>query len=223
MRRTPTAYSRSVRWTLFEEVDGQHVQLLLGAARRRRFAKGETVFHEGDPGESLHLIDKGYVAVRVTTPAGDVATLRVLRAGQHFGDLAALSAHRRSATVTALEKTETLEVPSSAIREFSDEHRSFERAMASVIAQQLRSQSNQLLEAMYLPVPRRLARRLVELCDLYDAAVIPLTQDDLAGISGTTRQTVNQLLTEWRQAGTVELGRGRVTVTDRAQLERAAR
>jgi CRP/FNR family transcriptional regulator, cyclic AMP receptor protein len=219
----PSTYSRSVRWALFEEVDDQHVQVLLGAARRRRFAKGETVFHEGDAGESLHLIDKGYVAVRVTTPAGDVATLRVLRAGQHFGDLAVLSADRRSATVTALEKTETLEVPSAVIRDFSSEHRSFERAMTRVIAQQLRSQSNQLLEAMYLPVPRRLARRLIELCDLYAGEAIPLTQDDLAGISGTTRQTVNQLLTEWRDAGTVELGRGRVIVADRARLERSAR
>lgn len=212
-----------MRWGLFEEVDEQQVRQLLAAARRRRFAKGETVFHEGDPGESLHLIDKGFLAVRVTTPGGEVATLRVLRPGQHFGDLAMLSSERRSATVTALDKSETLELPATTIREFSSEHRSFERAMARVIAHQLRNQSQQLLEAMYLPVPRRLARRLAELSDLYDAPVVPLTQDDLAGISGTTRQTVNQLLTEWREAGVVELGRGRVTVLDRDRLVRLAR
>lgn len=212
-----------MRWGLFEEVDEQQVRQLLAAARRRRFAKGETVFHEGDPGESLHLIDKGFLAVRVTTPGGEVATLRVLRPGQHFGDLAMLSSERRSATVTALDKSETLELPATTIREFSSEHRSFERAMARVIAHQLRNQSQQLLEAMYLPVPRRLARRLAELSDLYDAPVVPLTQDDLAGISGTTRQTVNQLLTEWREAGVVELGRGRVTVLDRDRLDRLAR
>lgn len=212
-----------MRWALFEEVDEQHVRQLLAGARRRRFAKGETVFHEGDTGESLHLIDKGFLAVRVTTPGGEVATLRVLRAGQHFGDLAMLSSEHRSATVTALDKSETLEVPATTIREFSSEHRSFERAMARVIAHQLRNQSRQLLEAMYLPVPRRLARRLAELSDLYDSAVVPLTQDDLAGISGTTRQTVNQLLTEWREAGVVDLGRGRVTVVDRERLDRLAR
>lgn len=212
-----------MRWALFDEVDPVHVQSLLASARRRRFGRGETVFHEGDPGDSLHLIDKGYLAVRVTTPAGDVATLRVLRAGQHFGDLAVLSTGRRSATITALEKAETLEVPSAVIHTFSEEHRSFERAMARVIAQQLRSQSHQLLEAMYLPAPRRLARRLAELSDLYGEGHIPLTQDDLAGMSGTTRQTVNQLLVEWRDAGIVELGRGRVTILDRALLDRAAR
>lgn len=212
-----------MRWALFEEVDEQQVRQLLAAARRRRFAKGETVFHEGDPGESLHLIDSGFLAVRVTTPGGEVATLRVLRSGQHFGDLAMLSSEHRSATVTALDKSETLELPAATIREFSSEHRSFERAMARVVAHQLRNQSQQLLEAMYLPVPRRLARRLAELSDLYAAPVVPLTQDDLAGISGTTRQTVNQLLTEWREAGVVELGRGRVTVVDRDRLDRLAR
>jgi CRP-like cAMP-binding protein len=212
-----------VRWALFEEVDEQQVRQLLAAARRRRFARGETVFHEGDPGESLHLIDTGFLAVRVTTPGGEVATLRVLRPGQHFGDLAMLSSEHRSATVTALDKSETLELPATTIREFSMEHRSFERAMARVVAHQLRNQSHQLLEAMYLPVARRLARRLAELSDLYDAPVVPLTQDDLAGISGTTRQTVNQLLTEWREAGVVDLGRGRVTVVDRDRLDRLAR
>ena len=212
-----------MRWALFDEVDPSQVQALLASSRRRRFARGETVFHEGDPGDSLHLIDTGYVAVRVTTPAGDVATLRVLRAGQHFGDLAVLSTGRRSATITALEKVETLEISSSVIHRFCEDHRAFERAMARVIAQQLRSQSYQLLEAMYLPVPRRLARRLVELTALYGDGPVPLTQDDLAGMSGTTRQSVNQLLVEWRDAGIVELGRGRVTVLDRARLERAAR
>jgi CRP/FNR family transcriptional regulator, cyclic AMP receptor protein len=212
-----------VRWGLFDEVDPVQVQSLLASARRRRFGRGETIFHEGDPGDSLHLIDKGFVAVRVTTPAGDVATLRVLRAGQHFGDLAVLSTGRRSATITSLEKVETLEIPSAVIHRFSDEHRSFERAMARVIAQQLRSQSYQMLEAMYLPAPRRLARRLADLSDLYGEGDIPLTQDDLAGMSGTTRQTVNQLLVEWRDAGIVQLGRGRVTVLDRAQLDRVAR
>jgi CRP/FNR family cyclic AMP-dependent transcriptional regulator len=125
--------------------------------------------------------------------------------------------------VLALEKAETLELPGDVIRDFADRHRPFERAITKVIAQQLRSQSALLLDAMYLPAPRRLARRVVELVALYDGGDIPLTQDDLAGISGATRQTVNQLLTEWRDQGIVELGRGRLAVIDVARLERVAR
>jgi CRP/FNR family cyclic AMP-dependent transcriptional regulator len=212
-----------VKWRLFEEIDAEQARSLLALARRRRFARGETVFHEGDLGDSVHLIDTGRVAIRITTPAGEVATIRVLRDGQHFGDLAVLGSHRRSATVLALEKAETLELAGDVIRDFADQHRSFERAVTKVIAQQLRSQSALLLDAMYLPAPRRLARRVVELVALYDGGDIPLTQDDLAGMSGATRQTVNQLLTEWRDQGIVELGRGRLTVVDTARLERVAR
>jgi CRP/FNR family cyclic AMP-dependent transcriptional regulator len=212
-----------MKWRLLADVDADQARSLLAVARRRRFARGDTVFHEGDLGDSVHLIDRGRVAIRVTTPAGDVATIRVLRDGMHFGDLAVVGPHRRSASTVALEKCETLEVSGNDIRAFADEHPSFQRAVTVVIAEQLRSQSALLLDALYLPAPKRLARRLLELHELYDGGEVPLTQDDLAGLSGATRQTVNQLLSEWREEGIVEIARGRVAVLDRARLERAAR
>lgn len=192
-------------------------------ARRRRFRRSESVFHEGDPGDSLHLLASGYVAVRVTTPSGEVATLRVLAPGAHFGDLAVLSTGRRSASVTALQPVESLEIPGAALAEFADRHRSVEQAITRALAVQVRSLSAALLEAMFVPATRRIARRLLELCDVYGQLEVPLTQDDLAGLSGTTRQTVNQQLMEWRQVGLVDAGRSRLIVNDRPGLERAAR
>jgi CRP-like cAMP-binding protein len=211
-----------VQWALFEAVEDEHVRQLLARSRRRRFRRGESVFHEGDPGDSLHLLSSGFVAVRVTTPAGEVATLRVLAPGAHFGDVAVLSTGRRSASITALEPVETLEIPGPELADFAGRHRSVEEAITRNLAKQVRSLSAALLEAMYLPAPRRIARRLLELCDVYGRLEIPLTQDDLAGLSGATRQTVNQQLTEWRQDGIVDLGRSRLIVSDRARLERAA-
>src|SRR5664279_6410691 len=95
-------------WALFSELPPEQARLVLATARRRRFARREVVFHEGDPGDTLHLIDRGHVAVRVTTPLGDTATLRVIGPGEHFGELALVSPAPRSATITALEPTETL-------------------------------------------------------------------------------------------------------------------
>jgi CRP-like cAMP-binding protein len=60
-------------------------------SRRRRFDKGEVIFHEGDPGDTMHLLAKGHVAVRVTTPLGDVATLLILKPGDFFGEVALVS------------------------------------------------------------------------------------------------------------------------------------
>src|SRR5438034_8776627 len=80
---------------------------LLEVARRRKFKHGEVVFHEGDPGDSLYLIDKGHVAIRVTTALGDVATLVVLGPGEAFGEGALLAADDcRTASAVAVESLE---------------------------------------------------------------------------------------------------------------------
>jgi CRP-like cAMP-binding protein len=212
-----------MRWTVFEQIDPVEVQQLLRLSRRRRFRKGESVLHEGDPADSLHLIDSGYVSVRVTTPAGDVATLQMLGPGDHFGDLVMIAGDRRSATVTAASKLETLELRYADLEGFRREHPAFGQALLVAVAQQLRRTSASLLESMYLPAAARIARRLGDLRALYGSDLIPLTQDDLAGLSGATRQTVNQVMTDLRQKSIVELSRGKVRILDPTGLERAMR
>src|SRR5688500_10378867 len=83
---------------------------LLAAARHRKFARGEVIFHEGDPADTLHLIAKGRVAVRVSTRLGETATLSVLGRDDFFGELALISHGERTATVVALEPTETMAI-----------------------------------------------------------------------------------------------------------------
>ena len=75
----------------------------LKVARRRRFARNEVVFHRDDPGDSLHLINRGRFAIRVMTPLGDTATIAVRGPGESFGEMALVGGTRRSATVAALE------------------------------------------------------------------------------------------------------------------------
>ena len=76
---------------MFDVVSDEQARAFLALARRRRFKRGEVVFHEGDPGDTLRLVDRGHLAVRVTTPLGDTATLRVLGPGDYFGELAVVS------------------------------------------------------------------------------------------------------------------------------------
>lgn len=216
-----------MRWALLAALSEGPARELLSVATRRRFAKGQAVFHDGDPGEVLHLLDKGKVAVRVTTPLGDTATLRVLAPGAWFGELALISPGPRVASVIALERVETLALHRDRFATLREEHPEIDRVLLEAAVSEVRRLSGALLEAMYLPVAKRLPRRLAELADIYGtpdgAATITLTQDDLAGLCGATRPTVNQLLAELQGAGIVELGRGRITVTDRPGLDRAAR
>jgi CRP/FNR family transcriptional regulator, cyclic AMP receptor protein len=217
-----------VKWVLFDGLAVEQTRAVLGLARRRKFSRGEVVFHEGDPGDTLHLIDRGHVAVRVTTPLGDMATLRIIGPGEYFGELALVSPAPRSATITALEPTETLVLHRDQINRIRLEHPDVEQALLDLVVGEVRRLSAALLDAMYAPVPLRLARQLVGLARSYQAdaqgrVVIPLTQDDLASLCGTTRPTINQLIGKLTDNKLLEVARGRVIVTDLPGLARKAR
>ena len=95
-----------MEWPLLRPLQPAAREAVLQAARRRTFSRGEVVFHEGDPADALHLLVSGHLAVKVSTPQGDRATLNVLGPGGHVGELALLpdaGTNDRSATVVALD------------------------------------------------------------------------------------------------------------------------
>src|SRR4029453_16032731 len=118
---------------------------------RRTFARGEVVFHRGDPGNALHLVSSGRFAVRITTPLGDTATLAVRGRGEAFGALALVSDdHERSATVQALEASETRSVLRDDFERLRREHPSVDAILVAILAALVRRRSEQLTEAYYL-------------------------------------------------------------------------
>jgi CRP-like cAMP-binding protein len=215
-----------VRWPLLDVVPEDDRRILLSLAVRRRFAKGEVLFHEGDPGDSLHLVAKGHLAARATTPLGDVATVRVFQPGDFFGELAILSPGPRNATIVALDPVETLALHVSHFQTLRVDHPHAEGVLVHALVAEVRRLSAALVEALYLPVEKRLWRRLLELSEMYgeDPPVeIPLTQEDLAQLAGTTRPTANRILREAEQNGVLGIGRGRIEVRDVETLRRKAR
>jgi CRP/FNR family transcriptional regulator, cyclic AMP receptor protein len=198
---------------------------LLAVSGRRSYGRHEVVFHEGEPGETLHVVRTGRLAVRVTAASGDVATLAVLSPGRFFGELALLQEHHtRTATVVALEPAETLTLSRAAFEDARRSHPEMAHLVNRLLAERVEYLSQALLEAMYLGVDERVARRLLELAEIYRPgaarAVVPITQDDLAGMAGTTRPTANLVLGRLADAGVVRLERGRIEVTDLPALRR---
>jgi CRP-like cAMP-binding protein len=212
-------------WALLQPLGAEDRRLVLSAARRRRFARREVLWHEGDPGDTLHLIDSGRVAIRVGTPMGDTATLTVLGPGEVLGELALVGAEAgiRSASAVALEKSETLAIHRDAFEELRREHPTVERFLVEVMAANIRRLSSHLLDALYVPAEKRVARRLLDLVAVYEGAEIALTQEDVATLAGTSRATVNRVVGELEAAGIVELKRGRITILDPTGLGRRAR
>ena len=216
-----------MEWKLLANVPAEDVRRVLAIARRRTFDRGEIVFHRGDPADSLHLVAKGRFAARVVTPLGETTTLAVFGPGEAFGEMALLSEHSiRSATVQALEPAETHSVYQRDFAQLRARHAGVHDVLLRVLAEQVSRTNERLVEALHVDADTRVRRRLVELCDTYgrdDEAVIPLTQEDLAGLAGTSRATVNRVLRDEQKRGTVELRRGRTVVRDRDALRGGVR
>jgi len=212
--------------SLFDLLPDDERRALLMVAHRRRFHRRDTLFHEGDPGDSLHVVVSGLVAIRVTTPRGDVVTLTVHGRGETFGELAAIhEGGIRSASAVAVSDVETLTISRDPLDELRERRPRVDRFIIDLLAAQLRRVNDHLLEALYVPADKRILRRLLVLRDVCggdDRVALPFTQEDLASMAGTTRPTVNRVLTRLRHDGLVELGRGRITIVDRDALEHLA-
>ncbi|GEL16783.1 Crp/Fnr family transcriptional regulator [Pseudonocardia asaccharolytica] len=201
---------------------------LFGAGRYRRFARRETVFRAGDLGDCLYLILRGRVALRITTPAGDEVTLSLLCRGQLFGLIAVVDdTARRVTTAVALEPTHTLSVGREVLHRLRQQNPGIEHMLTDALAAHVRQLSTTVLDLLHQPVDKRVARRLADLTLCYRNGArdveIPLTQDDVASLAGTTRATANRVLRGLEARGVLALSRGRITIADRRRLADAAR
>jgi CRP-like cAMP-binding protein len=209
-------------FAVLEREDAERTSLMM---RRHSYARGETVFHRLDPADSLHVIDSGRFAVRITTPLGDVVTLAILSKGDCFGEIALLAAEpRRTATVIALEPSRTRALLRSDFERLCNESPDIYRELAEDLADQVRRLSSQLVEAMFVPADVRIRHRVAELAGIYgesdsdSPAEIPLSQETIAELSGSSRATVNRVLRACEERGYVKLRRGVVVVIDRRSL-----
>jgi CRP/FNR family cyclic AMP-dependent transcriptional regulator len=213
-----------VEWPLLSDLAPEDVRRLISIARRRSFERGEVVFHRDDPADSLHLIARGRFAARVSTPQGDSVLLEVLGPGQAFGELALLlPGAQRTATVSALEDGETHSVFRDDFAVLQRSHPGVKDVLLRLLAEQLRRVSDRIVEAHYVDADTRVRRRLCSLAETYGDSVVPLTQEDLAAMAGTSRATVNRVLRDEERRGTVALQRGRVTLLDADELGRRCR
>ena len=218
-----------VDWALLDVLPDQQRRALLSRTRRRRFKRGEVVFHEGDPGDALHLVDKGHVAVKRSTPLGDVATLLVLGPGDVFGELAVVAPGPRNATVVALDPVETLALHGEVFDDLRLTHPAVDRVLIQALVAEVRRLSARLVEALYVPADKRIYLRLNDLARIFAVpgqagpVLIPLTQDELAQLAGTTRPTANRVLRAAETAGVLHVARGRIEVVDAAAVARRGR
>jgi CRP-like cAMP-binding protein len=214
-------------WPVLAPVPAEDRRRLIARLGRRAYRRDEVIFHQGDPADTLHLIATGHVSVRVTLPGGEFVILAILGPGDAVGERALVGDPRpRGATVIALEPCETLSLGRDQFERLRASYPGVNRFLVELLSARVDRLNGYLLEALYVPAERRVLRRLLDLCQLYDGdgqhIVIPVTQDMLASLAGTTRPTANQVLGRLAASQLVEVSRGQILVLNRRELRRRA-
>ena len=186
----------TVDHNVFSTLSDDDRRAVLATMVRRRYRKGDTLFHEGETGDLLYVLERGRVAIRVSTSLGDVATLTVLGPGASFGEQALLDHSTvRTASAVALESVEAPHSSASTSTTFAVStrpstgcsSRSSRRRCGGCPRTSSRRSTCRWRCAWCAGSPR-----LAALYGDTSPIEVPLRQDDLASMAGTTRPTANR-------------------------------
>jgi len=209
------------RVPLFSDLEEEALQVLARVSRFKRVAREAYLFYQEDPGDAAYVVRSGVIAIVLTTPDGRELVINEMHPGDCFGELALLTNAPRSASAMARKDSELLVLPRA---EFLDELARQPKLMRHVLdatAQRLRASTERERALAFLDAPARLARILIELDRAAsDKGYITISQDELAQRIGVARQTTAKILGQWRRAGWIVTGRGKLVVLDRAALRR---
>lgn len=212
-------------WDILEPLSEEQRRDVLRIAARRRYRDGDSLFHQGDPGDTLHLLDRGHVAVTIVNRSGDTVMLDILEPGDSFGEQSLLTGDaRRTASVVAVGAVETLTLHRDQFLELQRVNPSVTQVLVRQLAAQVRRLSDQVMDAHTMSADQRVLKQLERLARGFGSndgsATIPLTQEELASLAGTTRPTANRALQPLVRDGRVVLRRGRIEVPSVDRLAR---
>lgn len=204
------------------------VAALRAAGRPRRWERGTTVMTEGDTSDWVLVLTEGRVKVSSHTSAGTEVVLAVRGPGGLLGEMSAIDGSPRSATVTALEPIAGIVIQD--FTAFLGAHGRVAVLLMRLVTERLRDSDRKRIEYGAFDTTGRVATRLIELAERYGEktngglrVALPLSQDELAGWTGASREAVSKALRTLRDRGLIETGRRRVVIHDLEGLRRRAR
>lgn len=206
-------------------LDEQQLRELLRQGHHERHEAGSTLFREGTTSATVVLLQDGRVKVTNVTEDGREALLAIRGPGDVLGELGALDGAPRSATVTAVDDIEALVLPASAFRALVERDGRLALRILRIVNNRLRDADRKRVEFGALDTPSRLALRLLELSRRYGQSTgdgtdlaLPLTQDELAGWVGSSREAIAKALRTFRDEGWIETRRRQITILDENAL-----
>lgn len=208
---------------LFSDFHADELEHILADARSVQLSRNDVIFNEGDSASALFGVRSGRIAIGLQSPDGRESLIALMEAGDVFGDMPLFDGETRSAQARALETSDLLCVPYAPIRAILEERPALLWTMVAMLSRRLRSTDAALADSVFLDVTGRTAKRLLELAGDSDVFTLPITQEELAGLVGASRERVNKAIAAFVRLGWLDLADRQYRVADRAQLIHRAR
>lgn len=210
---TETSTNRLPRTGFFDSASDKTMAAFDALATAQTLNSGDVLCEQGEQGDTLYLIEEGTLEVSVLSSEGRKLFLDVMNAGDYVGEIALLDPGERTATISARTTTQVLCISRNDLEAASDENPFLGLELARMAARRLRWISQQLHEQVFLPLPARLARKLLHLAS-EEKSTLRMSQNELADFVGATREAVSKTLKHWEQDEVIKLGRQKVKVQD---------
>jgi CRP/FNR family transcriptional regulator, cyclic AMP receptor protein len=203
---------------IFGKLPTEDLDTLLSHARVEHYPAGREIFAKGSPGRSVMAIVKGTVRISASNPAGHDVVLTILNAGELFGEIALIDGQDRTADATAIVDSDLLVLDHRDFIPFLERRADLCLLLLKLLCQRLRQTDRQVEEAMYGRLEDRIAKALVRLAGRAETrgrvVTLRLSQQELAGMVGATRESVNKQLQVWQGAGLLRLGKRLIEIPD---------
>jgi CRP-like cAMP-binding protein len=208
---------------LFRELDPEDLDRLVNFAEERQLQRGDVLFREGDEANMLFVVVRGRVAIANKSIDGRESMVALMERGDLFGEMPLFDHQTRSAEARALEPSEVIALPYDPLTDLYQEQPQRLWKVVELLALRLRSMDEALADSVFLDVTGRTAKRLLELAGEADEFQLPITQEELAGMVGASRERVNKAIASFIRLGWLEQHDRRYRITNREQLTRRAR
>lgn len=212
---------------LFSDLDTESLARLGAVAHTRTFSAGAIIFHRGDPGQVLYVIQAGKVKICLTSPEGQEVSLAVLGPGECFGELALLDGQPRSADAFAIEAVTAAAIQRADFIKACMNHPVIAVQVMQVLSRRLRQTDEMVQDLLFLDVHGRVAKKLLELSETHGVRTpqgirieMRLTQTELAAMVGASRESVNKVMGYLTEKRYIMTDKHRTTVTRLAELRR---
>ena len=204
---------------LFSGVQQELLEPIVDQSSVQSLQRGDMLFSEGDEANDLYIVLEGRVAIANRSFDGRESVVALMESGDLFGEMPLFRPDGRSADARVLENSSIVVIPYVPVKSLYQEHPEMLWKIVDMLAERLKVMDVALADSMFLDVTGRTAKRLLELAGTDEEFELPVTQEELAGMIGASRERVNKSLASFIKLGWLTQKGEKYVILDRKQLE----